>query len=75
MENNAVCRCNQHRLYYALKLGKQNTTRGLDTPARAIQGKPSTYTPQRTLGGQKSAQEIWVGTKVGYGCQALLLAP
>ena len=35
MENNAVCRGNQHCLYYGLKLSKHNTPRGLHTPARA----------------------------------------
>ena len=53
MENNAVCRGNQHCLYYELKLGKHNTPQGLDTPIRAIQAKPSTCPPQQTLGGQK----------------------
>ena len=32
MENNAVCRGNQHCLYYGLKLGKHNTPQGLDIP-------------------------------------------
>ena len=78
LKNHAVCRGNQHCLNYALNLGKHNISRGFDTTAHAIQGKPSTYPPRQTLGSQKKtsprlAQEIWVGTKVGHGCQALLL--
>ena len=57
MENNAVCRGNQHCHYYGLKLAKYNTPRGLHIPAHAIQGKPSTYPPQRTLGGQKKPHQ------------------
>ena len=62
MENNAVCRGNHHWFYYGLELGKHNTLRGLDTPAHAVEGKPSTHPPHRTLGGQKKNL-----TKIGAG--------
>ena len=57
LESHAVCRGNQHCLYYRLKLGKHNTSRGLNTPAHAIQVKPSTYPPHQTLGGQKKPHQ------------------
>ena len=64
IKNNAVCRGNQHSFYYGLKLGKHNSPRGLHTPARAIQGKPSTYPPA-------TATETWRPeknlTKIGAG--------
>ena len=56
LENHAVCRGNQHCLYYVLKLGKQHST-GVEYPSSAIQGKPSTYPPHRTLGGQKKPHQ------------------
>ena len=40
LENHAVCRGNQHFVYYAIKLGKHNTSRGV--------GYPSSYNTRQT---------------------------
>ena len=79
LENHAVCRGNQHCLYYVLKLGKQHST-GVEYPsscntrqAEHVSATSDTRRPEKTS--PISAQEIWVGTKVGYGCRALLLGP
>ena len=79
LENHAVCRGNQHCLYYVLKLGKQHST-GVEYPsscntrqAEHVSATSDTRRPEKTS--PISAQEIWVGTKVGCGCGALLLGP
>ena len=80
MENYAVCRGNQHCLYYRLKNRQTQHSPGVGYPsacntrqAEHVSAAEDTRRPEKTS--PRLAQEIWVGTKVGYGCLALLLDP
>ena len=74
MENNAVCRVNQHCLYQTKQTqhspGVGYPSSCSTSQAEHVSAASNTRRPEKTS--PRSAQEIWEGTKIGYGCRALL---